>query len=130
MGGPQAFAAITTRRTASTTQSRFAHLTARARRFVDEQRSPTVTDGSHALVHTLLQHDLVDELHLLLYPLILGGGKRLLPDRVHRTFRLKSATSYPSGVVGLHYERERQRSTNSRIRSTGPRPSRPDAADE
>ena len=65
-----------------------------------------VTDGSHALVHTLLQHDLVDELHLLLYPLILGGGKRLLPDGVHRTFRLKSATPYPSGVVGLHYERE------------------------
>ncbi len=35
-----------------------------------------VTDGSHQLVHTLLEHDLVDELHLLLYPIILGGGKR------------------------------------------------------
>ena len=66
------------------------------------------TDGSHQLVHTLLKHDLVDELHLLLYPLILGGGKRLLPERVHATFRLKAATPYPSGVVGLHYERERQ----------------------
>jgi dihydrofolate reductase len=65
-----------------------------------------LTDGSHELVHTLLGHDLVDELHLLLYPVILGGGKRLLPDRVHATFRLKSATPYPSGVVGLHYERE------------------------
>ena len=63
--------------------------------------------GATQLVHTLLEHDLVDELHLLLYPLILGGGKRLLPDRVHRTFKLKSATPYPSGVVGLHYERER-----------------------
>jgi dihydrofolate reductase len=66
-----------------------------------------VTDGSHQLVHTLLQHDLVDELHLLLYPLILGGGKRLLPERVHVAFRLKHATPYPSGVVGLHYERSR-----------------------
>ena len=65
-------------------------------------------DGSSQLVHTLLEHDLVDELHLLLYPLILGGGKRLLPERVHATFRLKTATPYPSGVVGLHYERERQ----------------------
>ncbi len=64
-----------------------------------------VTDGSHELVHTLLKHDLVDELHLLLYPLILGGGKRLLPERVHATFRLKAATPYPSGVVGLDYER-------------------------
>lgn len=65
------------------------------------------TDGSHKLVHTLLQHDLVDELHLLLYPLILGGGKRLLPEGVHTTFKLKAATPYPSGVVGLHYERAR-----------------------
>ena len=66
-----------------------------------------LTDGSHELVHALLQHDLVDELHLLLYPLILGGGKRLLPERVHATFKLKAATPYPSGVVGLHYERVR-----------------------
>jgi dihydrofolate reductase len=69
-----------------------------------------MTDGSHQLVHTLLEHDLVDELHLLLYPLILGGGKRLIPERVHATFKLKAATPYPSGVVGLHYERERTRS--------------------
>ena len=66
-----------------------------------------LTDGSQQLVHTLLEHHLVDELHLLLYPLILGGGKRLLPQRVHATFRLKAATPYPSGVVGLHYERDR-----------------------
>jgi dihydrofolate reductase len=66
-----------------------------------------ITDGSHQLVHTLLEHDLVDELHLLLYPLILGGGKRLLPERVHTAFKLKQATPYPSGVVGLHYERDR-----------------------
>ena len=66
-----------------------------------------LTDGSHQLVHTLLEHDLVDELHLLLYPLVLGGGKKLLPERVHRTFKLRSATPYPSGVVGLHYERAR-----------------------
>jgi len=65
-------------------------------------------DGSHELVHTLFKHDLVDELHLLLYPLMLGGGKRLLPDAVHATFKLKAATPYPSGVVGLHYERTRQ----------------------
>jgi dihydrofolate reductase len=67
-----------------------------------------LTDGSHQLVHTLFAHDLVDELHLLLYPLLLGGGKRLLPEGVHATFKLKSATPYPSGVVGLHYERERK----------------------
>jgi dihydrofolate reductase len=58
-------------------------------------------------VHTLIEHDLVDELHLLLSPIILGGGKRLLPAGTHATFMLKAATPYPSGVVGLHYERAR-----------------------
>jgi dihydrofolate reductase len=66
-----------------------------------------LTDGSSQLVHELLAHDLVDELHLLLYPVTLGRGKRLLPEGVHRTFDLKSATPYPTGVVGLHYVRDR-----------------------
>jgi dihydrofolate reductase len=65
-----------------------------------------LTDGSSQLVHALLAHELVDELHLLLYPLALGTGKRVLPDGVHATFRLQSATPYPTGVVGLHYTRE------------------------
>jgi dihydrofolate reductase len=65
-----------------------------------------VTDGSHELVHLMLQHNLVDELHLLLYPLSVGGGKRVLPENVHTTFQLKGVTPYPSGVVGLHYECE------------------------
>ncbi|MGH7624436.1 MAG: dihydrofolate reductase family protein, partial [Gemmatimonadaceae bacterium] len=66
-----------------------------------------LTDGSSQLVHALLAHDLVDELHLLLYPLTLGGGKRLLPEGVHKTFSLTSATPCQSGVVGLHYARQR-----------------------
>ena len=65
-----------------------------------------LTDGSSQLVHALLAADLVDELHLLLYPLTLGNGKRVLPTGVHRTFALKSATPYPTGVVGLHYTRQ------------------------
>ena len=66
-----------------------------------------LTDGSSQLVHALLVHDLVDELHLLLYPLTLGSGKRVLPNGVHATFGLMSATPYPSGVLGLHYARQR-----------------------
>ena len=67
-----------------------------------------LTDGSSQLVHALLAHDLVDELHLLIYPLTLGMGKRVMPaDGVHATFSLMSATPYPSGVVGLHYARQR-----------------------
>jgi dihydrofolate reductase len=67
-----------------------------------------LTDGSSQLVHALFREDLVDELHLLLYPLMLGRGKRLMPDDVYATFKLTSATPYPSGVLGLNYERERK----------------------
>ncbi len=64
-----------------------------------------LTDGSSQLVHTLIANDLVDELHLLVYPIVLGSGKRVFPDGVHARFTLKEATPYPSGVVGLHYVR-------------------------
>jgi dihydrofolate reductase len=64
-------------------------------------------DGSSQLLHTLIEHDLVDELLLHLYPLSLGGGKRLLPEGVHSTFTLEAVKTYPSGVVGLRYARQR-----------------------
>ena len=64
------------------------------------------TDGSSQLVHTLIENDLVDELRLLVYPITLGSGKRVLPDGVHAKFKLMSATPYPSGVVGLDYARD------------------------
>lgn len=72
-----------------------------------QQGGTIMTDGSSQLVHAMLEHDLVDELHLLVYPLTLGTGKRLLPNGVHATFKLESATPHPSGVVGLHYARQR-----------------------
>jgi len=64
-----------------------------------------LTDGSSQLVHEMLENDLVDELHLLLYPIVLGGGKRVIPEGMYQTFKLESAKSYPSGVVGLKYAR-------------------------
>jgi dihydrofolate reductase len=65
-----------------------------------------VTDGSSQLVHALLAHDLIDELHLLVYPLVLGSGKRLWPEGAHTQFALRSTIPYPTGVVGLHYVRQ------------------------
>jgi|SRR5688572_29105634 dihydrofolate reductase len=64
-----------------------------------------LTDGSSQLVQTLLANDLVDELHLLVYPVILGGGKRPFPDGALKRFTLKETKPYPTGVVGLHYLR-------------------------
>ena len=75
-------------------------------RAVKAQPGDTImTDGSSQLVHTLLEHNLVDELHLLLYPLTLGSGKRLIPPGLHTTFVLRNSNPYPSGVIGLHYVR-------------------------
>jgi dihydrofolate reductase len=60
-------------------------------------------DGSSQLLHTLLAHDLVDELHLTLYPLSVGGGKRLFPDGFVSRFTLVELKPHPTGVVSLHY---------------------------
>ena len=72
-----------------------------------------LTDGSSQLVHALFANDLVDELHLLLYPLTLGSGKRVLPAGVHATFGLHAVNPYPSGVVGLHYLRQQTQAGGS-----------------
>jgi class 3 adenylate cyclase/dihydrofolate reductase len=62
--------------------------------------------GSADLVAGLLELDLVDELQILLFPVILGSGKRLFRDEADLRFlRLLSIATTPSGVVILTYER-------------------------
>ena len=62
--------------------------------------------GSATLVRTLLEHDLVDELRLMVYPIVLGSGKRLFGDSASaKTFRLvESRPVGDAGVVILTYE--------------------------
>ncbi len=65
-----------------------------------------LTWGSGALVRQLLAAGLVDELRLLLYPVVLGRGKRLFDDRAQpAAFRLESATTSPTGVSIMRYVR-------------------------
>lgn len=59
--------------------------------------------GSGELVHTLMQHDLVDEYRLLVYPVVLGRGKRLFRDGSTATLNLVGTTTFSSGVVALIY---------------------------
>lgn len=61
------------------------------------------TDGSSVLVHTLAQHNLVDEYSLLVYPLVLGGGKRVFPADVRIDMKLIETKSFPTGVVLMRY---------------------------
>jgi dihydrofolate reductase len=64
--------------------------------------------GSTQLVRALLEHDLVDELNLMIEPIVLGGGKRIFPDdgEAHR-FELASSTTAKTGVVICRYVRAR-----------------------
>ena len=64
-------------------------------------------DGSSVLVHSLAQHDLVDEYSLLVYPVVLGGGKKLFPEGLPLKLRLLESHSFPSGVVLIRYAVER-----------------------
>jgi dihydrofolate reductase len=61
--------------------------------------------GSGKLVHTLLQHDLIDVYRLLVYPVVLGSGKRLFQDVSKTSLKLAETKGFPSGVVLLEYQR-------------------------
>src|SRR3954454_24986857 len=62
--------------------------------------------GSAQLVRSLLEADLVDELNLMIEPIVLGGGKGIFPtDGVARTFELVSAVSAGTGVQVCRYQR-------------------------
>ncbi|GAB3352036.1 dihydrofolate reductase family protein [Lysobacter tyrosinilyticus] len=61
--------------------------------------------GSHSLVQALVQQDLVDEYHLLVYPLLLGEGRRLFANGTRTNLELLSSTGMGSGVVLLIYKR-------------------------
>lgn len=63
--------------------------------------------GSAALVQTLMQHGLVDRFHLLIYPVVVGIGKRLFGEGVTATLRLVESQTFSSGVVALVYEPDR-----------------------
>jgi dihydrofolate reductase len=62
--------------------------------------------GSASLARTLLAADLVDELSLMIEPIVLGGGKRIFPDDDQaRAFELTSATTANTGVQVCRYQR-------------------------
>ncbi|WNO71506.1 dihydrofolate reductase family protein [Streptomyces sp. AM8-1-1] len=61
--------------------------------------------GSGRLAHSLLEHDLIDTLHVLTYPVVLGKGLRLFPEgAVPTAFRHTDARITGSGVTIQTYE--------------------------
>ena len=62
--------------------------------------------GSGNLMQTLLQHNLVDTFWLMIYPIVLGVGKRLFADgTIARAFHVTESTATPQGVIIVNYER-------------------------
>jgi dihydrofolate reductase len=63
------------------------------------------TTGSATLVRSLLEQGLVDELHLLVHPIVVGRGKKLFADGATVPLNLVSSTTFDTGVVYLVYAR-------------------------
>ena len=80
--------------------------TAQVRKLKEEFDGEIQVPGSHRLVQELIAADLVDQVNLMVFPVILGTGKRAfeqLPDR--RKLRLKDSKVVGEGILVLVYER-------------------------
>ncbi len=62
-----------------------------------------ITVGGAALAGQALAAGVLDECHLLLTPVVVGGGKRALPDHVRARLELLAERRFRSGVVHLRY---------------------------
>jgi len=64
-----------------------------------------IVSGSSTLTSTLLEHGLADEVNLIVYPVLLGKGKRFFAEGTPaRTFALESTKALPSGIVVNTYK--------------------------
>ena len=62
--------------------------------------------GSGNLIQTLMKHDLVDAFWLMIYPIMLGVGKRLFADgTIPAAFKVTESNVTPNGVIVVNYER-------------------------
>jgi dihydrofolate reductase len=65
--------------------------------------------GSGTLVRSLLRDNLLDELHLLVHPIVVGKGKRLFTDEAEpKGLKLVDSKTFSTGVLSLTYQPEAQ----------------------
>ena len=80
--------------------------TAQVRKLKEEFDGELQVPGSHQLVQELIESDLVDQVNLMVFPVILGTGKRVFEEKPERRkMRLKESKVVGDGVVVLIYER-------------------------
>jgi dihydrofolate reductase len=75
-------------------------------RLKDRHDGDLLVEGSSQLVHTLTQHGLADEYRLMVFPVVLGQGKRLFPDQMDQQAKLTLTESKTAGdgVLLLTYQ--------------------------
>lgn len=73
-------------------------------RRLKESSEADLTIGGSEFAGQAMKAGLVDECHLLVHPIILGGGKRALPDNLCIELDLLHEHRFESGVVCLHYQ--------------------------
>jgi dihydrofolate reductase len=79
------------------------------RRVRGEHNGNIYVHGSRQLVQTLFEHDLVDQLNLMVFPVVLGTGKRVFGEtREKKTLRLVDSKVVGDGVLILIYEQARK----------------------
>jgi dihydrofolate reductase len=79
-------------------------------RLRDAVSGDVVVHGSAQLAKTLFEHDMVDELRLMLYPIVLGTGKRLFGEMSDkRRWQLTESRTVGDGITILVYQRARRR---------------------
>ena len=77
---------------------------AQAIRDLKKENTGIYISGSGTLVRALLADGLVDELHLLVYPVVLGSGAKLFPEGTRRTpLALAAQEGFDNGVLHLTY---------------------------
>jgi dihydrofolate reductase len=73
------------------------------KRLKAEQGGDVLVYGSAALAHTLIEHGLVDEFNLMVYPVVLGRGKKLFPEGAKLELALMEGKQLGSGIMLLRY---------------------------
>jgi dihydrofolate reductase len=80
--------------------------TAQVRKLLSEFDGELQVPGSHRLVQELIESDLVDQINLMVFPVILGTGKKVFDEKPERrNLRLRESKVVGDGVVVLVYER-------------------------